>query len=403
MAINYNSPIATENLVFCLDANNKRSISPLGCRGFNGAPQLIKNLVSPGQSITSTDSLKLSNVDYYTAFAINYPEGSFGGDAAGRDGITPGFNVRSGTKTFNFARSLNLAVWDKNTETFVKQTVYDNHGSAAELDRFITEYNETVANYPNAIYIVAGSHRDSRHSAAKYEILKDLGAPSDVDSIINFSAPEWILVGEPGLGPDNAYGWAFQNYTTDPTHVAHLNFCLPVYGTETSALEFNGSDTTLVLPNPIGTFSKNNFHINMWINPSNQTGIFLTPQSYGIDHFLRYVANNEQVGVLITETADVNGRGLFSTAGSVPESTWTNVAINMNDLNIEIYINGVLNNSRTETIPVAPWTGDWDIGQRGNNTNWFTGKISHMSVYDRILTANEIKNNYDALKWRYGL
>ena len=94
--------LSESGLVFALDVANRKGISPLGCTGFNGASQLVKNIISQLDTIDSYNGVKLGNLSYYTAFAIDYPEGSYGGAAANRDGITPGFNVTSGTKTFDF-------------------------------------------------------------------------------------------------------------------------------------------------------------------------------------------------------------------------------------------------------------------------------------------------------------
>ena len=38
-----------------------------------------------------------------------------------------------------------------------------------------------------------------------------------------------------------------------------------------------------------------------------------------------------------------------------------------------------------------------------NNTNHFGGRISNLKVYDRELTALEVKQNYNAIKGRFGL
>ena len=43
------------------------------------------------------------------------------------------------------------------------------------------------------------------------------------------------------------------------------------------------------------------------------------------------------------------------------------------------------------------------IGNNNNNTNHFGGRISNLKVYDRELTALEVKQNYNAIKGRFGL
>tara|TARA_R100000329_G_scaffold41222_1_gene38517 strand:+ start:2096 stop:2782 length:687 start_codon:yes stop_codon:yes gene_type:complete len=47
--------------------------------------------------------------------------------------------------------------------------------------------------------------------------------------------------------------------------------------------------------------------------------------------------------------------------------------------------------------------GAHHIGQNNNNTNEFAGRIANLKVYDRELTATEVKQNYDALRGRFGL
>jgi len=53
------------------------------------------------------------------------------------------------------------------------------------------------------------------------------------------------------LGAGNAYGYAFENYSTDSVRVAHLVFPLPIYGTKDNYLEFTGTQY-LDLPNDLG-------------------------------------------------------------------------------------------------------------------------------------------------------
>ena len=43
------------------------------------------------------------------------------------------------------------------------------------------------------------------------------------------------------------------------------------------------------------------------------------------------------------------------------------------------------------------------IGQNNNNTNQFTGRISNIKLYDRTLTAAEVKQNFNKLRWRFGI
>lgn len=203
-------------------------------------------------------------------------------------------------------------------------------------------------------------------------------------------------------GATVATGGGLKDLSAAGSSISLNNLTIPFYG-DTKSLVFNGTSNYITIPNPLGSFSTNFFNISMWIKPTvNQRSFFLTPQSAGVDHWLEY-STTAAIAVQVTESADVNNRNRSSTASSVPLNTWTHISINMNNLEIGIYINGKLNSSYTETIPVAPWTGDWLLGQRGNSTYWYGGEISSMNVYNRTLSSDEISDNFNATRGRYGI
>jgi hypothetical protein len=405
----YSGPDVSESgLVFSVDSANRKGISPLGCTGFNTAPQLIRNLISRSDTINSYNGVKLGNLSYYTVFAIDYPEGSFGGDAAGRDGITPGYNVRSGAFTFDFNRALNYAVYNNPTQSWVKTTVYDTYPYLSEVERFVSEYATAVATYPDAVHVVAGSHRDQFHSAAQYDILRDLGAPSNVDSIIGFSSPEWILVGEPGLGAGNAYGWVFQNYSTDPNQVAHLNFGLPIYGTKDNYLEFDGSDDFVTTSNTTISGSQT---FSVWAMvtgvPNSPAGIltqhnFSSTANFGINH-----VSGNKLAPSIGYTDNTREYDNKITSFTITNNVIFNAVLvyNSSENKIYWYINGQLDSSYA--LPATPRStnhpiciGRWDATY---NNYYFNGRVYSGNIHNRALSAQEIQQNFNATRSRYGV
>jgi hypothetical protein len=406
MAISYNPRIVTDGLVLALDVANKKCISPIGCTGFNNAPQLLKNLVSTSDTINSYNGIKLGNLSYYTAFAIDYPESSYGGDAALRQGITPGYNVRSGTKTFDFGRALNYAVYNNPTQSWVKTTVYDTYPYLSEVERFVSEYATAVATYPDAVHVVAGSHRDSNHTTAQYDILRDLGAPSNVDSIIGFSSPEWILVGEPGLGAGNAYGWVFQNYSTDPNQVAHLNFGLPIYGTKDNYLEFDGTDDYI----DCGTFfNYQTFTIELWVNPGTTQTTYADIFDNNHTGFQNFVLQQNASNLNQYDFYVNDGSGNISATGTIvlTANTWTHLAFTFSpSTRVIAYVNGAFHSQGNlaggRTINyVSPnlSLGRWSYG----NSRFWNGKMSSFKSYNRILTASEVQQNFNATRSRFSI
>jgi len=415
--------IKIKDLIFSFDSANPRSISSTGCQGYNGAPQLISNIISPTDTINSYNGVKLGNLSYYTVFAIDYPEGSFGGAAAGRNGITPGYNVTSGTKTYDFTRALNYAVWDKITENWISSSYfngsrnsghcYDSYswtgtgGAQAQVAQFVTDYNSIKQSFPKAIHIVSGSHRDSNHSNDQYNVLRDLGAPDNVNSIIGFSSPEWILIGEPGLGAGNAYGWSFQNYSTNPDQVAHLNFGLPIYGTKDNYLEFDGTDDYITTSNTTISGSQT---FSVWANTTSNSGLagLLTQHNYAstANFGINQVTNNR----LAASIGYTNGTREYSSkttnfiiTNNVPFNAV--LVYNSGENKIYWYINGKLDSSYT--LSATPKSTNWPIcmgrWDGGYGAYYLTGRIYAATIHNRALTASEVKRNFMSKRKRYGL
>jgi hypothetical protein len=166
-------------------------------------------------------------------------------------------------------------------------------------------------------------------------------------------------------------------------------------------LTFDGVDDFVNINQPAITFSPNRWTICTWMNPNDQYSRFLTPNSVGIDQWLEY--SSGQVNVRIASSADTNERTRSGTSGTIPVSQWSYSCISIDNLNIKIYANGILTNEYTETISIGNWSGTWRLGQRGNSTSWYSGLFSNFTVYNRALTAQEIQQNFEAMRSRYGI
>jgi hypothetical protein len=69
---------------------------------------------------------------------------------------------------------------------------------------------------------------------------------------------------------------------------------------------------------------------------------------------------------------------------------------------MRLYINGVLKNTVPQTGTLATNSETAKIGTwQGTNYN-LTGRVSNVSIYNRVLTAAEVLENYNALRPRFG-
>ena len=428
-------PIASakQNLVFTLDSHDMpNGATPLGCGGFNGSTQGVKDLIS-GTLYTFENGMKLNNRTYYTAFAIDYPEGAYGGDAAGANGIYLGYNVRGGSLVYYSSRALHLWVWNNDTNSWIEGYFrgarlgghcYDNYSGAEngylyEIGLFVQDYNIIKATFPNCTYIVMGSHRADQYTADLRTILYDLGMPTGTPLDNNYvAAPEWILIGKPGLGAGNAYGWVYENYTTNPNQVAHINFGLPIKAR--GGMEFDGTNDYINLatnfqsgftqasyefvcnPTSLPSSGYNQLYIqeaSTWIALYNYSGTI----SFGID-----------LG---------NGSGWFDnnggfntgarTTATLTANQYYHVVYSWNGSSVSVYLNGNLQatastlqavNGRQNVTTLGAGTTHRNIGSRysGAGNNW-VGSIDVVKFYNIALTTSEVQENYKQYKTRFNL
>jgi hypothetical protein len=112
---------------------------------------------------------------------------------------------------------------------------------------------------------------------------------------------------------------------------------------------------------------------------------------------------------------------VVTAALSISTNTFYHVVLNKNTISglLEIYVNGVLSGSQTfDAATYAQWTtaGNFigenflDIGKSNNmdagqgwSTDYFSGTIPLAKVYNRVLSAAEVQQNFEATRGRYGI
>ena len=413
MAQRYGPRIVTDGLVLCLDASSPKCISPAGSVGFNNAAQVIKNLVSPSDTITTSSDLRLGNLTYYTIYGLTYPESSQ--TPANRDGITPGFNDTSSSMLLTFSRDLNYAVWDNATNSWVADSYfngerlgghcYDTYSSTLRAEEhafFQSDHAAIKSAYPDATHIVVGSHaaENNDSDANTLAILQDLGGPSSWPT----DRAEYILVGKPGLGADNAYIWQYQN---NSDYVAHANVGLPIQGHKSAYgnyLDFDGSDDEINVGNDSKYNLNNAVTMEAWCKPNSS----ISDYDIIINKENCYEISWTSEGLRTAIRGDESWYWMSGTgAGTFPTNTWTHVCSTWSQSSgyMRQYINGVYINQASETGALTTNSSPLLIGRRSNSapTYFWHGSIAHARVYDAELTAAQVKQNYEATKAKFGL
>lgn len=173
------------------------------------------------------------------------------------------------------------------------------------------------------------------------------------------------------------------------------------------SLVFNGINSGILLA---GTkLSLNQMTISCWnyATSYSQNGFMFektTNGSVNTQYSLFYNSSND----IYYRTIGLSNQDLavnITTAGVI-NSQWNNIVATFDGVNKRIYVNGVLRQTSgnlTGTI-TQNTTGDAYIGIFGNFAGYaFNGRIANTSIYNRALTLEEILQNFNVRRGRYGI
>jgi hypothetical protein len=172
-------------------------------------------------------------------------------------------------------------------------------------------------------------------------------------------------------------------------------------------LNFDGINSTVTFGTGDTFFPLYSFTTDVWFQSK---GTVLTtgtnPGLFGFTYGIRLFVNSTNLTFTISSGSSA-GLQPLSTNDSInyrDNGIWYNVVCQATPTNTYIYVNGVLKNSRSVT-----WLGDtvwptntWNLGRDNNNSNYFfTGSIASHKLYNRVLSASEVLQNYNAQKSRF--
>lgn len=122
-------------------------------------------------------------------------------------------------------------------------------------------------------------------------------------------------------------------------------------------------------------------------------GFVLGPDNGNVVYFM--IPASSTTLIISSFSTTINSQIWYNIVGTYLPSTY-----------IKLFLNGVEVASNTNSIPSSLYTGNalsLKIGNRGDNTRFFSGNISQVSIYNRALSATEVLQNYNATKTRFGL
>jgi hypothetical protein len=177
------------------------------------------------------------------------------------------------------------------------------------------------------------------------------------------------------------------------------------------SIVFDGTNDYTDLGDPMPLSIPDSVSVNVWFNISvlgGWRGIIAkrlggATTNYGINfnsdsNVVQWYYNNGTSGFRIISTP-------FS--ANFTSGVWYNIcgvfAKNEANTNGILYKNGVSIASGTLFGNIAAVATPVTVGSSNSTTEFFRGSISSAAIYNRALSANEVTQNYNALKSRFGL
>jgi len=178
--------------------------------------------------------------------------------------------------------------------------------------------------------------------------------------------------------------------------------------------EFDGDDdyiqfaanSTINGSNVLSLYGKTTATFEFWIAPD-----------YAGDSYQRILAKSNAGGggvggySLLLESKQFllyidNGTGTpVSTADYITSANageWLHIVITRNDTSYVMYENGVVKDTNTASATFVNTSAGLRIGSWNHSTGReYNGKLAVAAIYNVTLTAEQVLQNYNALKWRF--
>lgn len=186
------------------------------------------------------------------------------------------------------------------------------------------------------------------------------------------------------------------------------------------SIVFDGMNDYVNLNNSLANSIKNTSTVSVWLyrttifNTSNGFSqaffnVYKNDSNRGLIYFSADVGYGGRIGSLLVDNGTITGR--VYTQQNIWNVGWYNIVATRESLNYKIYVNGVdmpltvvANNANksyhedpTQTILGAAFFSSL------NHYAFIPAYIQQVSIYDKVLNSQEILQNYNATKSRFGL
>lgn len=171
----------------------------------------------------------------------------------------------------------------------------------------------------------------------------------------------------------------------------------PTYSTGPAAFTFNGSTTYVDCGNPTALRLATAVTLEVWCNPTSSTGLGNLIQKNDNTGY-RFRIDNGNLWVYS------NTNAVVSSGAPCANGVWSHCVATFGPSGLVAYVNGAsVASNTTAYTPSNVTSSPVQIGCFSPGVEIFNGKISIAKIYNRVLTAQEVLQNFNALRTRHGI
>src|ERR1022692_985500 len=187
-----------------------------------------------------------------------------------------------------------------------------------------------------------------------------------------------------GNGNNGAYVNIFSGFNNSTGPSAYITNAVIFDGTDTS-VDLSGASSLTSLAGAVT--------LEAWVQPADST-------SFGDIIGKGYDSSTSQESYIRVDgpygaNYDVN-LGNAQITGGQQTTTWTHVVLANNGTTTSLYLNGVLIQSKPDSVGALSFSDPWAIGNgtSAGNGRHFNGNITQVAIYANGLTAAQVLNHY---------
>lgn len=398
MALNNSTQIITSGLTFLYDMNNSQ-------KSWKGQP--TTNLVGDSMSIYNnvpgdvTASLATTGEYYKGAniYKLTLTPTTSTGVSYLTGGNNPGLGVVSNGGGGTANRYTGHSIFFKPTVPMSSSPIFTHYSNISGWQSSTNYYNMNDGWYrAHVIWYDTVTRSDG-----KYWAINPLTATLNVPIITYFAGPfkedrnDSAYVSQYNVGTrSNTQG------LIDLTGNKTITISSLTYNTSDHSFSFNGSDYLSITNTTLGNGNLE-WTCSAWVKTTTTVnalgqGSVISNSSGGPVYSMMGVNNGKIVYWTYQNNAWVQKLG---TGKTVNDGVWHMLTwVNYSNYTMDMYVDGVLdsnvaNSTSGNNNPVDRIGGSWAAQ--------FVGSISNVSIYSRALTASEVRQNFNALRGRYGV